>query len=165
MPLNDDERADLTAYLDGELDDEAAQALEAKLSRDPEARAELDALRRAWGMLDFLPKATPTADFTHRTMERLSLEKLAKGRTTATVPVRPRRPWLAPAGWAAAAVAAAAIGTAAAPNLWRPAPDPDEPLVRHLRVLEKLPYYERAPDLDFLRRLAEPDFFGDDAGT
>ncbi len=39
-PLSDDEREDLTAYLDGELDEQSARELEAKLGRDPNTRAE-----------------------------------------------------------------------------------------------------------------------------
>src|SRR5438105_6476999 len=73
--LNDDDRANLTAYLDGELDEDAAQALEAKLSQDPDARAEVEQLRQTWTMLDYLPRAAPSSSFTHRTMEKLSLEK------------------------------------------------------------------------------------------
>ena len=77
MPLNDDEKADLVAYLDGELDEPATQAVEAKIAADPDARAELDALKQTWGMLDYLPKTNPSPNFTNRTLERLSLEKAA----------------------------------------------------------------------------------------
>src|SRR5690242_21472649 len=70
-PLSEQERADLVAYLDGELTGEAARALEAKLSLNPAIRAEADALRRTWDLLDFLPKSQPSPSFTHRTMERL----------------------------------------------------------------------------------------------
>jgi len=70
--FSEQERADLVAYLDGELTGEAARALEAKLSLDPAARAEADALRRTWELLDFLPRPQPSLRFTHRTLERLS---------------------------------------------------------------------------------------------
>src|SRR5579875_558227 len=70
--LSEQERADLVAYLDGELTGEASRALEAKLSLDPSARAEADALRRTWELLDFLPRPQPSPRFTHRTLERLS---------------------------------------------------------------------------------------------
>ena len=43
--LNDEDRENLVAYLDGELDEASAQALESKLSLDPVSRAEADALR------------------------------------------------------------------------------------------------------------------------
>ena len=46
--LSEQERADLVAYLDGELSGEAARAMEAKISLNPAIRAEADALRRAW---------------------------------------------------------------------------------------------------------------------
>src|SRR5579875_3152629 len=71
-PFSEQERADLVAYLDGELSGEAARALEAKLSLDPAARAEAEALRRTWELLDFLPRPQPSPRFTHRTLERLS---------------------------------------------------------------------------------------------
>src|SRR5439155_7859892 len=76
MPLNEDEKAELVAYLDGELDEAATQAVEAKIATDPDARAEIDALKQTWGMLDFLPKASPSPNFTNRTMERLTLENV-----------------------------------------------------------------------------------------
>ncbi len=74
--LNEQDRANLAAYLDGELDAPTSQALEEKINLDPEARKEVDALKRTWGMLDFLPKPSPSAGFTHRTLDRLSLEKM-----------------------------------------------------------------------------------------
>jgi anti-sigma factor RsiW len=167
-PLNEDERADLVAYLDGELESTTALALEAKLSRDPKARAEADQLRRAWDMLDYLPRPAPSPDFTQRTLERLSAQALA---------VRPARravawrPFAVVTGWAAAVVVAGAIGFMGGRGLPRraePPPDPAasvdrEQLARDLRVIENRRLYERAESVDFVRELAgDPDLFGDD---
>ena len=71
-PLNEQEKADLVAFLDGELNGEAAHALEAKLSLDPAARAEAESLKRTWGLLDYLPKPEPSPNFTHRTLEKMA---------------------------------------------------------------------------------------------
>ena len=161
--LNDDDRANLTAYLDGELDEEVAQALEAKLSLDPAARAEVESLRQAWTMLDYLPRSAPSMTFTNRTMERLSVERRAA--ETGKMPARTSISWLRPVAWAAAAVLVAVLGWAVSPRIWRPAPDPDEPLVRQLRVIERWRAYEWADDVDFLRALDQPDLFGDDLGS
>jgi anti-sigma factor RsiW len=87
MPLTEDEKAELVAYLDGELDDSATQIIETKIATNPDVRAELDALKQAWGLLDFLPKASPSPNFTNRTLERLTLEALP--------PRKPRR-WRRP---------------------------------------------------------------------
>ena len=65
------ERDDLIAYLDGELDGEAARALEAKLALDPAARAEADTLKRTYDLLDFLPKAEPSPNFTNLTLSKI----------------------------------------------------------------------------------------------
>lgn len=171
MPLNDEDRANLSAYLDGELDEEATQELEAKLNLDPEARAEADALRQAWGMLDYLPKPAPSSDFTHRTLERLSLEEvsIAKSASGSRVvrPV-PRRgfPWLKAFGWAAAVLVAAGLGVAVGSLVGTaPTPDEEDPLVKNRRVLENLHLYENVDDFDFLRQLAQPELFGDEAGS
>src|SRR5437868_14946863 len=97
--LNDQERADLVAYLDGELDADASQALETRLARDPVARAELEQLRRTWELLDYLPQPEPSAAFTHRTLERVG----PVGAGTQPRLIQRRLPaWAFGAGWAAA---------------------------------------------------------------
>src|SRR5947208_292785 len=91
-PLDDEQREDLVAYLDGELDEEAARALEAKLSLDSAVRSEADQLRRTWELLDYLPKAEPSPNFTHRTLDRVSA--IRPGGTPSTGSARRSRPWL-----------------------------------------------------------------------
>ena len=166
MPLNEEEKAELVAYLDGELDEAATQAVEAKVAADPDARAELDALKQTWGMLDFLPKTSPSTNFTHRTLERLTLENVPASKT---MPMPGGgTPWLTTAGWAAALLLAVSGGYLATTFFWpvpatpEPIPDADLPLVRHLRVVEKLRLYENADDLDFVKKLNDPDLFGED---
>src|SRR3954447_17630424 len=108
--LNDQDRENLTAYLDGELEEEAAQALEAKINLDPEARKEVDALKQTWGMLDYLPKPQPASGFTHRTLERLSLEKMSNALQTGKMAQQRAAFWGRLIGWPAAILVATAVG-------------------------------------------------------
>ena len=166
--LNDRDRENLTAYLDGELDRKTAQALEAKINLDPEARREVEALKKAWGLLDYLPKPSAPGDFTHRTLERLSLEKLTKAAKTGNMARHRAAVTLRAVGWVAAILLAAGLGFGAAQLLFRgpeATVDVDEPLVRYLPILEKWRQYENAPDLDFIRALDHPDLFGDEQGS
>ncbi|MCI0377783.1 MAG: hypothetical protein L0215_09265 [Gemmataceae bacterium] len=164
--LSDEERENLVAYLDNELDEAATQELEARINLDPDLRKEVETLKQTWGLLDFLPKPQPSPSFTHRTMERLSLEKLGRvvdtGKMPAAASVWPRR-----LAWAAAVLLTAGLGYAAAHYFFAP-PDSlgqDEALVRHLRVLENWRQYEHVDDLDFLRALDAPELFGEDTGA
>ncbi len=164
MPLTEDEKAELVAYLDGELDDAGTQAVEAKIATNPDARAELDAMKQTWGMLDFLPKASPSPNFTNRTMERLSLEKVGPKKT---MPMRGTHPWLTRFAWAAAVLIALGGGYLISANAFRtptpePIPDADLPLMDNLRIAEKWRFYENADDLEFVKKLTNPDLFGED---
>lgn len=162
--LSDEDRANLTAYLDGELDEETAHTLEAKLSQDPEARAEVEALRQAWGMLDYLPRASPSTTFTHRTMELLSLER-RPAVETGRMPLK-RRGWPGRLAWTAAVLLAAVAGYWASTALLAPStPDVDEPLVRQLRLIERWRDYETIDDIEFLKGLDDPDLFGAEVGS
>jgi hypothetical protein len=67
----DDLTAELVAFLDGELDVRENEAVEAKISLDSTVRAEADALKRTWDLLDYLPRPEPTASFTERTVSRV----------------------------------------------------------------------------------------------
>jgi anti-sigma factor RsiW len=154
--MTDQERADLVAYLDGELDEEAARALEAKLSLNPDARAEAAALRKTWELLDFLPKPQPSPSFTHRTMERL-----APIRATQQLALRRRRRWGLTLGWVAAVLLAGLTGYAGY-NYVVPREPGDKELLHDLRIIENKRLYDLAEDLEFWRALDKPDLFGDD---
>jgi hypothetical protein len=176
--LSDKERADLVAYLDGELDEAAARAVEVKLNLDPQARADVVALRKTWELLDYLPRAEPSPSFTHRTLERLTGVRKP-------VPLRRERwPWWSvAAAWAAAALLAAALGfigtnRVTGPRDASPITEKDEQkkrhtfetmsdeeidqsLVRNLRIVENKRLYENVEDMEFLQKLDNPDLFGE----
>lgn len=158
--LSDEERNNLVAYLDGELDAKTSSDIETKLTLDPAARAEVDALKQAWEMLDYLPKAEPSTTFTHRTLERLALQ-------TAAVPHVRVGGWLKFA-WAAGILIALAGGFAAT-RLVGPtvveSPEVEQHLVRHLRAIDKVRVLEQADDVNFLRDLDHPDLFGEEPGS
>lgn len=157
-PLDENDREDLVAYLDGELDAQEARALEARLHLNPEARQEADSLKRAWDMLDYLPRPEPSADFTHRTIERLTAQQMPARRNW--------RGWAFRAGWAAGLLFTFIAGFAFTKNhLQRRHADLDQHLARDLNLVEHLPAFEHVDDIDFLHKLANPndaDMFGDE---
>jgi anti-sigma factor RsiW len=171
MPLSDEDRAALSAYLDGELEEEALREVETRMSLEPNVRAEYEMMRRTWGLLEYLPRATPAPDFTSRTLERLAGEAargLAGDRLRRYWAVVRRLP-IAGLAWAAACLVAAGAGYAVGARLPRAAlpeatPESDETLVRQLRVIEQWPLYEHAGDVDFLRRLEQSNLFGEEPG-
>jgi anti-sigma factor RsiW len=165
--LNDEDRAELVAYLDGELGEKAAQAFEARLSRDRELRAEADVLKKTWDMLDYLPRAEPSASFTHETLERLAVQ-------TTGGPGKARlRLWRVAlyGGWAAAVLIAVGAGLFAA-RFMGPAVQPVTPspsgqqvdvellIIRDLDVIRNKRLYENADNINFVRSL--PDAFDDE---
>ena len=158
-PLNEDEHDELIAYLDGELTEADARKVESKLSADPAIRAQADALKRTWDLLDYLPRPEASSNFTHRTVERLEAVRPAMAAG--------QRRWLLGLGWAAALLVATMAGYAAAPLVLskpaaEPPPDVDKHLVRDLRVLERLRLYQNVNDIQFLNELDRPELFGDD---
>jgi anti-sigma factor RsiW len=157
-PLSDDERADLVAYLDGELKGEAARTMEARLGRDQAIRAEADALKQAWDMLDYLPRSEPSPSFTNRTLERLAPVKSVTAPPTFW---RRRRKHLLGASWAAALVLAA-LGGNSAYQFYAARHPGDAELVRDLRLIENKRLYELGDSVEFLKQLDHDDLFGED---
>ena len=66
---NDTVIEELTAYLDGELDEATQLAVENRLGEDPEYLQELHSLQRTWDTLDHLPMVDAGKSFTQTTME------------------------------------------------------------------------------------------------
>jgi anti-sigma factor RsiW len=156
-PLDDDERAELVAYLDGELTEQAAHVVESRLNQDPRVRAEVDALKQTWQLLDYLPRAEPSANFTTRTVERLSALRPALPATAGQW-----RWWAGAVGWAAAVLLAGVAGYAAMMH-WQPKAPKTDDMISDLRVIENLRAYEAADDIEFLMDLDHPDRFGEDS--
>jgi len=179
-PLNEQERADLIAYLDGELQGPAAQAIEARIAVDQAVRAEAESLRKTWDLLDYLPRAEPSPNFTNRTLDRLApvktgaAPKVPSGSAgqpaVPSTPSAPRVPAVPPsAAWrwvvrvaCVAACVLALVGGYLSVRVLRPWQPGDAELVRELRLIENRKLYEQVEDLDFLRELEHPDLFGDE---
>ena len=116
--LTDEDRDNLAAFLDGELDEKASQALEAKLNRDPEARQVVEAMRQAWSMLEYLPRPEPSPAFTHRTLERLTLA-LSRPTSTGRMLSVKRGRRLLKLAWAGAVLLSLTLGVTAGHFLWQ----------------------------------------------
>lgn len=172
-----DDLEDLVAYLDGELEGAPRREVERRLQQDESARAEAEGLRKAWDLLDYLPRAEASADFTQRTLSRLEPVSAAAEvpafapvrveRSTLTLPAtRPARPaW---PGWSAAALAAfaLALGVRYAARPAAPAPperDPGTLALEDLRVIQNLPRYWGVEDMEFVWKLDESGLFAGDA--
>src|SRR5207253_6430882 len=147
-PISNEDREELVAFLDGELDDEQSQAVESKITLDPTVRNEADTLKRTWDLLDYLPRPEPSPNFTNKTLDRISTRETAR----ALRPGRRRRRWLVGLGWAAALLLAVGGGYLGAVRTHPPRPGERE-LVRELRLIENLRYYEPVESLEFLRDL------------
>jgi anti-sigma factor RsiW len=170
--LSPDDRTNLVAYLDGELDGQSSSALEALLQKDPQARLEADHLRRTWDLLDYLPRPDPSPSFTHRTLERIADERPVS-RVARPIPWRPIGLGV---GWAAAVLVVGALGFGGGKFLPRSSLPPaidsaesaegeDQELVRDFRVIQNRRLYEHVDNIRFLESLADPndpDLFGDE---
>lgn len=157
-PLSEEDRINLVAFLDGELSGPRARAMQARLSLDPVVRAEADALRRAWNLLDFLPRPEPSPAFTSRTLDRISPVGTRRSNPAKQGRWRSR---LLGLGWAAAVLLAAGLGYGVG-SRWGPREPGEKDLVRDLRLIEYKHYYDLIEDFDFLRELDQPDLFGED---
>jgi hypothetical protein len=186
--------AELIAYLDGELDDATAADVERRMAADPQLRARAAALKKSFDLLDFLPRPDPSPTFATRTLDRLPAVRSSIEAKPVAAPASPSssvpivlstgplalssagRPWAWVVGVAVAvglAVGVGYLGTALARSYFRPPPK-DHPVASPTpvpdddpppdRVIEFLPLYAAADNLEFVRELvADPELFGEEA--
>ena len=158
--LNPELREKLVAYLDGELDETGAQEIERTLAQSPDVRREVDDLTRTWDMLDALPRARTTEEFTERTLSTIHVTEEdiqpSEGRWRRHV----RRAGLM-AAWAAGLSTAACLSFLLT-NRW--IPTESDVLLEELPIVRELDVYTEVDNLEFLKELqasgmfdAEPD--------
>jgi hypothetical protein len=153
--LTDEERTNLVAFLDGEVDETLAQKLEEKVARSVSVRKEVEALEKTWELLDWLPQPEATADFATQTISRIHSQQLQaelmEGRVKfgAAIVVKVM-------AWAACIAALASIGFTSLRYAW---PDPNRELINQLDGVENLETYRAIPDLKFLDDLSRLGIF------
>jgi anti-sigma factor RsiW len=156
--LSPQRREDLVAYLDGELEEDASREIERTLALSPVARHEVEMLTRTFELLDILPPAKATEEFTDRTLSTVRL-------TESRLPLADR-PWfrrvrqgVVAAGCVAALSAFGTVGFLAT-NVW--VPDETEMLVEDLPVIQNLDLYREVGEIEFLKDLQRLGYLLDD---
>ena len=71
--MENPDKDELIAYLDGELDPRTSQQVEERLKHDPAYRQVLSQYERSWDMLDRLERATVGENFSRTTLEMVSV--------------------------------------------------------------------------------------------
>ena len=152
--LNAAERANLVAYLDGELDEEQANYLASKITLSVSARREVEDLEKAWELLDFLPKPRAPEDFTARTLTQAN-QLGDRGEWVAGVLGRSARTAILIAVCAVSTLAAVGVGYAA--TRWL-IPDRSARLARDLPIAEHLDEYRDVESFEFLELLEKSEY-------
>jgi len=154
--LTPDEAMDeeIVAYLDGELDREAALAIERRLAEEPAYRARLTRLQQAWDLLDKLGRTEADEDFTHSTVAMVTVK--ASEDTTAGHDLARRRKQLAWAGLGALALVAAVAAFMLVDNRLN---SENRALVRDYPVIERIDEYSNIENVEFLRQMQKDGLF------
>jgi hypothetical protein len=148
--LTAEHRDNLTAYLDGELDESLTQQIETVLAQSTVARNDVETLAKTYDLLDLLPRPKASSDFSEKT---LSIAKLGEVR-----PDYRRSRWYKLtqrggrwAGWAVILFTVSAVSYSI--TRFR-IPREDDVLLDDLDVIRRLDDYEAAGSVDSLERLS-----------
>jgi anti-sigma factor RsiW len=154
--LTTDEAMDeqIVAYLDGELDREAALVIERRLAADPAYRARLTRLQQAWDLLDNLGRTEADEDFTHSTVAMVTVK--AEEDSTAGRDAARRRKQMLWAGLGGLSLAAA-VGAFLVVD--RQLNSENRALVRDLPIIEKVDEYTNVESVEFLKQLQKEGLF------
>ncbi len=147
--LTTEDRDNLSAYLDGELDEEQTRRIEALLVQNSVARNDVELLSKTYELLDELERPNAPNDFVEKTLATAKLEEVK-------TPISDQ-PWFQTtqkigilSSWTAALVLAAVIGFLITNRF---IPDKDDQLVQELPVIQNLDSYEEVQSIDFLNLL------------
>ncbi|MBX3442189.1 MAG: hypothetical protein KF774_07260 [Planctomyces sp.] len=147
--LTTEQRENLAAYLDGELDDDATRQIETALAQSTVARNDVEMLARTYELLEMLPRPRASQEFSEKT---LAVAKLTDVRADFRRSrwYRATQRGLRWTGWAAILVAAACASYGVARYRL---PRHENLLLDDLDVIQKFDRYEEAGEVFFLERL------------
>jgi hypothetical protein len=158
--LTSEQRENLAAYLDGELDEPATQDIEQILAVSEVARHEVDMLSRTWDLLNVLPTHKASGEFTHKTMTNLRAAEHAGPSAAGEIIYRNARRGAVLALWAGALGLCGYVGFMAA-NHW--VPNESEQLLDDYSIVDNFDKYLEVGDISFLKELQSKRTFSDQA--
>ncbi len=152
------ERANLVAFLDGELNEGESRAISSKLRESPTARREADVLEKTWDLLEHLDRPKASTSLTERTMTEV--KRLSdRGGELETAFKHVGRKTIRASSWLLVSLLAFGIGYGVTLWVW---PNPTARLARDLTLAEHLDEYRAVGSMDFLKELANSTEFGTD---
>jgi hypothetical protein len=145
----------LVAYLDGELNEAEAGALETKLTQSVSARREVEALEQTWELLEHLPRPQAPPELVSRTLTQVS-EFDSRGGRLASAAREGSRVAMRIVACLLVAAATLLMAYVATRWLW---PDPTARLAQNLPLVENLDEYKEVGSIELLKQLDEsPEF-------
>lgn len=139
--LTQEQRDNLVAYLDGELDEVATQEIEQVLSVSEVARHEVDMLSRSWDMLAVLPVHKVSSEFTQKTVSMLRAAEQPRGSFPSEAFYRQARRGAVLGLWGAILAACGYLGFAAT-NRW--VPNSSDQLIEDYEIINNFNKYREA---------------------
>lgn len=148
--LTAEQRDDLVAYLDGELDEAHSQQVEQVLAESPVARHDVEMLSRTWDLLNVLPGVKASEQFSRKTLSSIrAAENASSWGSSPTVARNVRRAGTL-AAWTALLVLCGVVGFQAT-RTW--VPDETAPLLDDFEIIQNLDDYSEVGDIAFLKSL------------
>ena len=141
--------------------------MEQALSRDEEIREHVDSLERTWQLLDRLPIAKASEEFTNKTLstiKTIQLESQAQGdqnQSGLSMSKKTReqlRKVVVAGGWMIGLACSIFLGYVIT-NQW--VPEESEPLLSELSFIENLDTYSEVQSLEFLEELQHSGTFNE----
>ncbi|QDU40276.1 hypothetical protein Mal4_46320 [Maioricimonas rarisocia] len=148
--ISAEQRADLVAYLDGELPEDRTREIETVLASSPVAQNDVELLSRTYDLLDQLPRPAAPNEFTEKTLATARLEGIRPDLSQSPT-VRLARRGAVLFGWTLGLVMLAGLSYLAA-NRW--VPRESDLLLQDLPVIERLDEYAEVDNFTFLERLS-----------
>jgi hypothetical protein len=154
--LSQEQRENLTAYLDGELDDSETQDIETALARSSIARHEVDVLSRTWDLLGILPRVKVSEEFTRKTLTQLRTIDQKPRPLDSFNWYRNTRQGSILGAWVIGLLIVAGVGYLAT-RRW--IPNETDEMLTLLPILEQFDEYQAAGNGEFLKMLQSSAVF------
>ncbi|MFP6763901.1 MAG: hypothetical protein VB858_09790 [Planctomycetaceae bacterium] len=159
---------DLVAYLDGELNDQAAANVEKTLAADAGARQNVENMTRTWELLDLLPEVRTSQNFTEKTLTVIQAKATASLTADSAENVhndvyhgRMRERTMTVARRAGGFLVLLLIASLGFHSTFQSDPVPRKKLLQELSIAKRLDEYQEAGDIEFLKALHESGLFHD----